>query len=70
MQVEFEADGAAQIAKKRELVTWSTQAFELGEAVWQHLVGVPLLGEADHLLVDLGGLDGEWVRDYMAVQAV
>jgi hypothetical protein len=70
VQVEFEADAAAQVAKDRELVSGSTKAFELRQAVRKQLVGVPLLGKAHNLLVDLSGLDGERIRDLLAVEAV
>lgn len=70
MQVEFEADAAAQVAKDRELVSRSAQAFELRQAVWKQLVGVPLLGKAHNLLVDLSRLDGERIRNLLAVEAV
>lgn len=70
MQVEFEADAAAQVAKDRELVSRSAQAFELRQAVRKQLVGVPLLGKAHNLLVDLSRLDGERIRDLLAVEAV
>ena len=70
MQVEFEADAAAQVAKDREFVSRSAQAFELRQAVRKQLVGVPLLGKAHNLLVDLSRLDGERIRDLLAVEAV
>jgi hypothetical protein len=56
--------------KDRELVSGSTQAFELRQAVRKQLVGVPLLGKAHNLLVDLSRLDGERIRDLLAVEAV